>query len=36
LIVELPVASVQSYVVGWSPDTFFVVSVALRLGNKFI
>jgi hypothetical protein len=35
LVVEFPLASVQPYVVGWSPGTF-VVSISLRLGNEFI
>jgi hypothetical protein len=36
LIIEFSVASVQPYVVGWSPDAIFVVTLAFRLGDEFI
>jgi hypothetical protein len=36
LIVEFSVTSIQPYVVGWSPNAIFVVTLAFRLGNEFI
>jgi len=36
LVIEFSFASVQPHVVGWSPDTVFVVTLAFRLGDEFI